>query len=162
MARTIRTLAAVAGAVVALSLTACSDDGDEPQRDESGQVTESAGAADIFDVKVGDCVGDFEDEDEVTDVSVVPCADEHAQEVFASAEIPDGDFPGDDALREQAQEECAAEFATFVGTPWPESELDYTWLQPTEESWSQGDRELICLVYDPAGPVTGSLEGAGR
>src|SRR5690606_39466325 len=69
VARTIRTLAAVAGAVVALSLTACSDDGDEPQRDESGQVTQSAGAADIFDGKVGDCLVVLEVENESTDVA---------------------------------------------------------------------------------------------
>lgn len=143
-------------------LTACSDDGDEPERDEQGNVTASADSANIFDVELGDCVGDFSDADEVTSVTVVPCADEHGQEVFAITEIADGEFPGDDTFSAQAEKDCVAQFGEFVGVAWDASELDYTWLQPTEESWEQGDRELVCLVFDPAGPVEGSLEDAGR
>lgn len=159
MARTIRATAAM-GAAAALTLSACSDD--EPQRDDEGNVTESADAADVYDIQVGDCVGDFGDADEVTDVSVGPCEEEHSQEVYLISEIPDGEFPGEEAFRAQAEDECVVEFETFVGVAWEESELDYTWLQPTEESWGQDDRELVCLVYDPAGPTTGSFEGANR
>lgn len=160
MARTIHVVVAVPVVIATLAMSSCSGD-DEPQRDPSGNVTETADAADVFDMQVGDCLGDFTDDQEVTDVSAVPCEDEHAQQVFAISEVPDGEFPGDDAFRAQAEETCAAEFATFVGVAWEESQLDYTWLQPTEESWGSGDREVVCLVYDPAGPVTGSLEGAG-
>ncbi|TDE08100.1 septum formation family protein [Jiangella asiatica] len=161
MARTIRTAVATsfAGAAVVL-MGACSEDG--PQRDEAGNITESADDADVFEVRVGDCLGDFGDSAEVSEVALAPCDDEHAQQAYAVSELSDGDFPGDEAFRAEADEVCVAEFETFVGVPYAESELDYTWLQPTEESWEQGDRELVCLVYDPAGPVTGSLEGAGR
>lgn len=161
MARTSRAAVAALAAVAAVLLAGCSDDGDEPQRDASGNVTESAGA-DVFDVRVGDCLGDFGDSEEVTDVSVVPCDQEHGQEIYATAQVPDGELPGDDDLRAQAEEVCTAEFEAYVGLPYTESELDFTWLQPTAESWDQGDRELVCLVNDPAGPVTGSLQGANR
>lgn len=162
MARTNRAAGAAWCAVAVMIATACSDDGDEPQRDEQGNVTESADSADIFDVELGDCVGDFSDADEVTTITVVPCAEEHGQEVFAISEIDDGEFPGDDTFRARAQEDCVTTFGEFVGVAWDNSELDYTWLQPTEESWEEGDRELVCLVFDPAGPVEGSLEGADR
>ncbi|SDS76237.1 septum formation family protein [Jiangella sp. DSM 45060] len=162
MASTSRVAMAASAAVAAVLLLAgCSDDGDEPKRDASGNVTESAGA-DVFDVQVGDCLGDFGDSEQVTDVSVVPCDQEHAQEIYATAEIADGELPSDDDLRAQAEETCTAEFETYVGLPYAESALDFTWLQPTAESWDQGDRELVCLVNDPAGPVTGSLQGANR
>ncbi len=162
MARTSRVASAASAAVAAVLLLAgCSDDGDEPQRDPSGNITESAGA-DVFDVRAGDCLGDFGDSEQVTDVSVVPCDQEHAQEIYATAEVPDGELPSDDDLRAQAEEVCTAEFETYVGLPYAESALDFTWLQPTTESWDQGDRELVCLVNDPAGPVTGSLQGANR
>nr|WP_246401681.1 septum formation family protein [Jiangella mangrovi] len=143
-------------------VTGCSGDDGEPKRDASGNVTETADAADVFDVRVGDCLGDFADSEQVTDVAVVPCTDEHAQEVYATAQVPDGELPSDDDLQTQAVETCTTEFQTFVGLAYEESALDFTWLQPTAESWDQGDRELVCLVYDPAGPVTGSLRGANR
>lgn len=161
MARTIRAIAAVAGAAALLTAASCSGD-DEPQRDAEGNVTETADSADVFDVEVGDCLGDVDEADEVTDVVLAPCEDEHTHEVYAITDVPDGEFPGVDAFETRATEQCGAEFASFVGVAWEDSELDYNWLQPTEESWSQGDREIVCLAYDPAGPVTGSLEGAGR
>ncbi|PSL04187.1 putative regulator of septum formation [Haloactinopolyspora alba] len=161
MARTIRAIAAVAGAVAVFATVSCSGD-DEPQRDPSGNVTETADSADVFDIKVGDCLGDVDNADEVTDVVLAPCEDEHTHEVYAIAEVPDGQFPGADAFQNRATKQCGARFAEFVGVAWKNSELDYNWLQPTEESWEQGDRQIVCLAYDPAGPVTGTLEGAGR
>jgi hypothetical protein len=163
VARTFRAAAAVSAVTVAVLLGGCSGDDGEPRRDASGNVTETAGAADVFDVRVGDCLGDFGDSEQVSDVAVVPCEDEHAQEVYATAQVPDGgDLPSDDDLQAQAQETCTTQFQAYVGLAYEESALDFTWLQPTAESWDQGDRELVCLVYDPAGPVTGSLQGANR
>ena len=60
------------------------------------------------------------------------------------------------------QEQCLTSFEGFVGMPYEESALEVTWLEPTPESWEQGDRELVCMITDPAGDVTGSLEGANR
>lgn len=164
MASTFRAAtAASAVAAAVLLMGGCSGDDDEPRRDPSGNVTETADAADVFSVRLGDCLGDFADATQVTDVAVVPCADEHAQEVYATAQVPDGaTLPADDDLRAQAEETCTTEFEAYVGLPYAESALDFTWLQPTAESWEQGDRELVCLVYDPAGPVSGSLRSANR
>lgn len=162
MARTFHAAAAASAVAAAVLLSGCSGDDGEPQRDASGNVTETADAADVFDVRVGDCLGDFGDSQQVEDVAVVPCDGEHAQEVYATGQVPDGDLPGDDDLQAQAVELCTTEFQTYIGLAYEESALDFTWLQPTAESWDQGDRELVCLVYDPAGPVTGSLQGANR
>lgn len=158
MARTIGALAAL-GAV--LTLSACSDD--EPRRDPEGNVTESADAADVFDVRVGDCVGAFEDGDEVTEIPVLPCDQSHDQEVYARFELADAEaFPGKEELNKQANEKCLQEFQAFVGVPYNDSELYVEFLTPSEDSWDDGDREVLCTVYDPAGPTEGTLKAAKR
>lgn len=60
------------------------------------------------------------------------------------------------------EDQGLAEFESFVGMPYDQSALEVTWLEPTEESWEAGDRELVCMITDPAGQTTGSLEGANR
>lgn len=147
---------AVAG-VLATGLGACSD---EPERADSGEVSE-AGDESVFDINVGDCLSTNAD-GSVTEVPLVPCAEPHESEVYHSYTIPGEEFPADDAMQTIAGEQCVPAFQTFVGKPYQESALEFTTLQPTSESWGQGDRELLCLVVDPAGNVTGSLRGANR
>ena len=75
----------------------------------------------------------------------------------------DGDeFPGADEVKAQAETECTSEFNTFVGVDYNVSALSYSYYYPTAESWAQGDREIICLIDDPAGQTTGTLKGAAR
>jgi hypothetical protein len=76
--------------------------------------------------------------------------------------LPDGDFPGEEAVVEQADESCTAEFESFVGLPYEESALYLSYLTPSEETWPAGDREVLCTVYDPAGDTTGTLFDANR
>lgn len=177
MRSTIRTTLAALAAVTALSLSACGDDGGSTDSGDSGgeetAAAESGGEetgaeqpegeqADVFDIAVGDCIGDFAVDEEISDVSVVSCEKPHDQEVFAIFEVPDGEFPGSEAFQTQVQEDCVPKFETFVGLAFQESALDIKWLEPTEESWSQGDRELVCTVYEEGKPTTGTLEGAKR
>ena len=160
MARSNRLALAVIAAVSGLSLAACS--GAEPDRDGSGVITESVEGADVFALVVGDCTGDITEGGVLTELDAVPCADPHGAEAYASIDMDDGDFPGDEAVQTQADDGCVAEFEAFVGLPYDDSELLSTYLTPTEESWAQGDREILCFVYDDGGPTTGSLEGAER
>ena len=160
MRGTIRVAMATLAATAVVALTACSDD--EPQRDQGGNVTAPAEEADVFSIEVGDCTGQVEDSTEVTTIDIVPCTDPHDQEAYASVTVADGEFPGEEALETQAQTDCTTEFETFVGMAYDGSALEFTWLQPTEESWAQNDREILCLIVDPAGPATGTLEGAKR
>jgi hypothetical protein len=46
-------------------------------------------------------------------------------------------------MNAQADELCAAEFESFVGLPYEESVLYLTYLTPTREGWSEGDREVV-------------------
>jgi hypothetical protein len=147
--------AAVAGPL-ALGLGACSDD---PERDESGAVTEG-GDESVFDIAVGDCMNDQSTGTQVSDVPVVPCTEPHASEVFHAYQVPGDTFPGD--FTQIAEEQCKPAFQTYVGVAYDQSALEITTLEPSFETWADGDRELLCIVVDPAGSVTGSLQGANR
>ena len=116
----------------------------------------------VFDLAVGDCFDEPTADDLVIRVPEAACDEPHDHEVFHIESLPDGDAPADDEIAEAARQACLEPFATFVGLPWIESSLDYRWLAPTEASWADGDREVVCFVSDPAGPVAGTLAGAAR
>lgn len=157
-----RLLAVALPLVLAACLSGCSF-ATESVRDESGVVTEDNDSASVFDMRVGDCYDEPDSTaDEVETLPARPCADPHDYEVFASVDVPEADdYPGDDAVEEQAQTECMEGFESFVGISYDESELDFSYLTPTKASWPQGDREITCLVYSED-KVTGSLEGSKR
>lgn len=147
--------AAIAGLLV-VGLGACSDD---PERDESGSVTEG-GDESVFEIAVGDCISDSAT-GQVSDLPVVPCDEPHVGEVYHTYDVPGDTFPGD--FTQVATEQCeGAAFQEFVGMPYAESEIVYTTLEPTAQTWAEGDRELVCIAQDPAGNTTGSLRGANR
>jgi hypothetical protein len=158
------TLTALTLGAAAVALAGCSllpgGNGGNP----SGGETPSADGetVDVFTVKVGDCLNDGSVEGEVSETVVIDCAEPHDSEAYASIMIEDGDFPGDDVVGDRAVTECTTEFNAFVGLDYQQSALDFAYYYPTEESWANGDREILCLIVDPAGKSTGSLQGAAR
>jgi len=148
-----------------LGLSACSS-GTEATRDEAGAVA-SEGSVDAFSVQLGDCLNEpipaGEALQEVEDVAATPCGQPHDGEVYAVFDLPDGDFPGDDAVGKAGEERCVTDFEAFIGMPYDDSALEFFTYQPTEASWeTQDDREIVCVVVDPEAKTTGSLEGAAR
>ncbi len=157
-------IAVATAAVAALLLSGCSLinslTGGET-RDDTGTIVEG-GTTDVFALAVGDCIGASTGTGEVSDVPTVPCAEPHDDEVYADFPLADGDYPGEDAIFEQADQGCYDAFAPFVGIAYEDSTLDFSYYYPTSGSWAQGDRLISCLIFDPAGQTTGSLEGAAR
>lgn len=138
---------------------------DPAVRDEaSGEIVESS-EADVFSLKVGDCLNQTvtEEVEEVSSVPTVPCGEPHDSEAYARTDLPEGDYPGDEAVAEAADSFCYDEFATFVGMSYDESVLELASFFPTQVSWDQNeDREILCFVSSPDGQVTGTLAGAQR
>lgn len=134
--------------VLALVLSACAGLG--------------GGGKSVFDLEVGDCFDDPTESGEVSEVPIVECADPHDNEVYAAFDYDGDTFPGDDAMSTAADEGCQDRFEDFVGIGYFESALYSTHLVPTEESWGNGDREIICVLYEPGEKLTGSMEGAAR
>jgi hypothetical protein len=143
------------------------DDGsstDDGAADPAEDPTEIEGAEMVsFDeLAVGDCLPLVEYEDEIFEVPVVPCDRPHTDEVYFIDQLDDGEYPGDDALYQTAEERCLAEFEGFVGVPYAQSELDFYTYWPTQMSWNRlDDRTVHCIVFS-YDDVTGTLEGAGR
>ena len=153
----------VAFAIACVLLVVVSACASEPSRDASGAIEEQ-GDLSVFSFQVGDCFDDPEGSpDEVQDVNAVPCSQAHDNEVFHIFELPDGPFPGDAAIASAAEEECLPAFASYVGTPYPVSELFSVPITPTSESWDLGDdREVVCALYDEGGELVGSMKGSNR
>jgi len=117
----------------------------------------------VFDVKVGDCIDSRLSTSEFLDyVTVVECTQEHDYEVYASLTIEGDTFPGEDAIFDQADDFCHAEFQTFMGIPYEESIHYFSYWYPVEDSWNFfDDREVLCLIETDEF-LTGSLQGAAE
>ncbi len=131
------------------------------ERDDEGAVTEQSQAS-VDQIAVGDCM-DSTDDSVVYDVPVVPCSEEHDEEIFGEFELSGDSFPDATALEDESNEKCVAMFTEFVGMDYFDSELDFYTLTPTEDGWNEfNDRTVNCVIVDPAGKITGSLKGAAR
>lgn len=113
-------------------------------------------------ITVGDCFNETDDEI-VSDVPTIDCALPHDYEVYASIQLDKAVWPGDDEIFSLADDACLAPFATWVGIPFENSTLDYTYYVPTEDGWNNyDDREVSCIMFDPAGQTTGTFLASGR
>jgi len=132
----------------------------QAERDEETQEVESAGEADVFTMAVGDCLNDQE-ADVVESVPAVPCSEPHDFEAYYSFDLVGDEYPGEEQIYTDADQGCYDAFASFAGIAYEDSALDFSYFYPTEESWANSDREIMCLIFDAA-QSTGTLAGAAR
>lgn len=155
-----RIITAAAGIVIATTaLTGCSTINDliEVAEPIAAAVEEQS----VW-IEVGDCFNETTG-DVVSDIPTVPCTDAHDYETYAEFDIDLAKFPGDDEVFRLADEGCLAPFADYVGLDFASSTLDYTYYVPTASGWkNDNDRAVSCVLFDPAGELTGSMAGAVR
>lgn len=160
-----RAISVAAVAAVGLALSGCSllnQITNDTARDEDGTVIEGNDDADVFSIRVGDCLNDAGTSGTVTTAPIVPCDEPHDSEAYASFQLQDGAYPGDDAISAAADELCYGAFETFAGIAWEDSVYDYSYYLPTQDSWNnRGDREVLCTIFDRDGQVTGTLKNIG-
>lgn len=184
-----RTLSLVAVAAIALTIGACSSDAPkeretapaqtpgESTSEESAeptgntsttdrQIPEGGMEIDVFTLRVGDCIDTaaVPDADEIDSIWIVNCSEEHDAEVFYAHTMdgePGAEFPGDEAVFDEAQEAClGTAFESWVGTPYVDSTIWASPLYPVEYSWdSLDDREILCIAISPD-LLTGTLQGS--
>lgn len=143
----------VAGAIGGYALVKS----DDFQRGFNDGLEESTGGF----LKVGDCFTASDPNLPPTKDDVLPCDQPHASEVFHTFDLDDGDYPGEEAAASLAEEGCITEFASFVGVPFDQSELNVRYLYPIEAYWTLGDRSVQCLI-ETGEESTGSLANAAR
>jgi hypothetical protein len=145
----------VATLAVVITLTACSGSGD-------GTGIDQQPVTDLGQAGVGTCL-QFDDEvgAEVTELPVIACNDQHSHEIYAVVTSGEPLYPGFDALEETALTECLGAFEPYIGISPFDSDLIYSWLVPTLNSWDQeDDRETLCVVANlDGGSLTGSVRG---
>lgn len=154
-----RLMSLVLVAILGASLWGCAA---EPERNASGEIAEE-GDLSVFRFQIGDCFDDPENlSDEISDVAAVPCSSEHDNEVYHLFDMPEGAWPGDDAIDQAFADTCLPAFEAYVGTSYELSEFYIYPITPTEQSWDQDDREVVCVLYDETGPMVGSAKDTQR
>jgi len=131
-------------------------------RDDSGEIV-GEGTIDAFNIRVGDCFDDSSTVgDEVTNLPGVPCSQPHDYETYAVFDVSMTSYTSDEDMSALAYESCLERFDSFVGTDYDSSVLEITTLYPTNESWQQDDREIVCALFDMSNEkLVGSTKGRG-
>ncbi len=122
-----------------------------------------------YEIRVGDCL--LNESDRLNfgatsgtsrTVAVTDCANPHDSEFFAGTSLEPGPYPGDEAVSDFAADFCLTEFDSFVGVVFEESSLKAFYLSPSAQEWDLENRTLLCGIYDPEGPVAGTLKESRR
>ena len=153
------------GLAVVLALpVGCSKD-TKSKRDPSGTVTK-AGDWSTFDLRAGDCLLPPPDlKGDVENLPVVPCAENHTQEVFGLVKHPADAFPGMGELANFADGKCVGELQTSLGVS-PSDGFFVSYLLPSFDSWNKkDDRTVVCVLVFPKednhkGSVVADRKGA--
>jgi hypothetical protein len=131
----------------------------------SGDDSESV--LDLGTDAVGTCL-DFEQAPGATveKLPVADCNEPHTHEIYFVPSVTDeAVYPGFEALDALAQARCLGAFEDYVGISAFESELFFSWLLPTLDTWERdGDREIVCVIGEGNGaPLPpGSVRGTAR
>jgi hypothetical protein len=119
---------------------------------QPGDVTAARTVA-AANLAVGNCIQTLPPAEQVGEVRLVPCADEHIAQVVSLHERS-GDFPGTEQIAADATATCTTDVenidagdASFV--PW--------YLVPSETGWGQGNTQVVCLLRGDAGPLNVDL-----
>lgn len=141
----------------ALAATGCTPGPRTPSGSPTAVATIGA-----FDVRVGDCTGELPSGG-ITNVTLIPCGQEHYWEVFHSATLTDESYPGQTVIYEEGNKLCKEAFTEFVGVAPTKSKLQLTFFYPTQDTWQNtGDREVLCVLGSPKGGLKGSAEGTKK
>jgi hypothetical protein len=137
------------------------------RRGDDGALS-GGGTLSVNDLRVGDCFS-TDGATEIAEVQGVPCTEPHTFEVFA-VHTYDGPLPLTDESSEVVfLDLCQGEFETYVGAPYATSAIYGSMISPSEETYADGDREYVCVLFEPDPDdfdqdlvLTESLRGAAR
>lgn len=127
-------------------------------RDPTGTVTQG-GEISATALKVGDCVNNLKDSNDVLSLPGVPCTQPHEGEVFAVFDLPPGDYPGQAAVDEQVSTQCNSRLTAYSPGAQDDSSVGLFSVYPLEQNWVRGDREVVCIATAKSGTTTGSIKG---
>jgi hypothetical protein len=120
----------------------------------------------VEDLEIGDCYDPIDDteDDVLLAASIKDCDDPHINEVFGLVLLSDplgAPYPADRDIEDASVELCDAAFEKYVGSRISNSNYGYLYYTPTESTWEDGDRLVMCVIDDDGDPITGSTKGTG-
>jgi hypothetical protein len=122
----------------------------------------SQGQRDLQNLAPGDCF-DTADADTITEIDAGPCNEPHEYEAFHVTTVAGETFPSDAQFEEAFTSQCLPAFESYVGVSYQDSQIFATMITPSEESWGDGDRSVVCILYEDGNPeLTASLRNANR
>jgi len=140
-------LALGTAAILGLGLSACS-------------LLPFGNSTSAFNMKVGQCI-QIPDGDRVSSFETAECTAEHDGEVYHTLQLTDSTLPSDSEMEDKATSACSDAFEDYVGTPYEESALEIYWTYPTSQTWSRGDREIVCIATPTdSSKLTQSVKGS--
>jgi hypothetical protein len=77
-------------------------------------------------------------------------------EVYATFDLPEGDYPGETAIVDQAEAECDERLSAVAPDAYADPSVGLFYLAPLEASWPD-DREVVCIAISMSGTTTGSI-----
>lgn len=102
------------------------------------------------DLRVGDCFAEPAEMDAIDDVQHQPCTEPHDSEVIFVADYPaakDAAVLSNEQHLAYIESNCLPAFTAYTGLDLLAQEvLDVGYLVPTDESWREGDRKVICYA----------------
>lgn len=133
------------------------------KRGANGQINH-AGTLQVTDLKAGDCFNNPSDANgqsktSVDSVKAIPCTSPHDSQIFAKFNLTEGSsasFPGDSAVNQQATKGCNSRIGSLDKNQLTNS-MELRVLVPEQDSWSNGDRAVSCMIHNPTATLTSSL-----
>jgi hypothetical protein len=162
----VRALTVTTIAAAGLVLSGCSLLGQVTDIAGGGDSTDEGTTDDVFSLVPGDCFNEETDAETISTVDIVECSVPHKWEAFASIQMTEAEYPGDEATQQEADAACNQPFIDYVGLDYDASIYDYSFYYPTQETWDDPtlqDREILCLGKDDNdADITGSIKGANK
>lgn len=97
----------------------------------------------------GTCVEQIEEGVAFNYLTVMDCNQPHSFEVVGTVQRPEGsgsEFPGRIDIDRTAHQSCRPLFEEHTGQSYTGQGLGIETITPSRNSWSQGDRSIVCLV----------------
>lgn len=97
-------------------------------------------------------------------ITVVPCGQQHAAEVFFTGNVwpQSRAFPGNNTVANQGWTRCLRAFRAYDRIPYRHSSFTIDYAVPNNTSWSSGDRSVMCVAYEPGLRVRYSIKRSRR
>jgi hypothetical protein len=109
-----------------------------------------AGHVFVEDLRPGDCIDGLAGEATET-YPLMVCEAPHEGEVYDVFDLPNGPWPGEEAVDAAIQNRCVEGWYKFT-----QPGLSYQWFAPTEDGWPDY-RLAICVAYDEDAMITGQV-----